>query len=249
MERERALPGRLSLRPVYKVSVDELRLRDNPTCKGKIGDDEVEVTVLATGGKGWLEPKNALASFSKFNPDEYKDLVDDGYEHSADYAILQIQTLTPKICLPLTETEIVEGQKLHAISYSCLQRKELRTSGQIPLFTEGIKTKGFKDSAYYKKLGEKRIQFYVEGIERKETFFSTLDIEKCGSGSALFDERLNIVGIATRVYKSSTEYEFGSLESISSAHILKELKLKRPTDFQKITSCTPVPSATSLANR
>jgi len=246
--RERALPGHFTLRPTFKVSVDEVRLKDI-TCKGKIGNKDVEVTVIATGGKGWLEPKNSLAAFSKRFPEEYKELVDEGFEHSADYAVLQVVNTKPKTCLPLVSVDVSEGETLHAVSFPCLKRDELRTSGQTPLYTSGVTTKGFKESEYFKKLGPRKIEFHVESVDRKETFFSTLDIEKCGSGSALFDDRLKIVGIATRVYKTSTRYESGGLESIRSSHILKELKNKRPADFEEITSCSAKSHASHEASQ
>ncbi len=249
LEREPAFPGRISLRPTYKVSVDELFLKSNPVCKGKLGDKEVDVVVIATGGKGWLEPRNGLAALSKASPDDYKELVDDGFEHGADYAVLQIPGLKPKACLPLTDNEIADGEILHAVSYPCVKRNGVQYTGGTPLYTSGAKTGSFKESAYYKKLGSSKIEFHVDSVERHETFFSDLDIEKCGSGTAVFDENLNIVGIATRVYKTSTKYETGALESIRSSHILKELKNKRPADLKSITSCSAPSAPTSLVSR
>ena len=235
----KAPSGEPRVRPIYtyKVTVDDLQLKDEVTCQGRIGSKRLDMVVVATGGKGWLTPKTSLAAFSKRFPDEYRALLDDGYEHGADFAVLKALVTKPPACLPLATESARVGQNLQAVSYPCLRREEIDVTGDRPLYTAGRRTQGFRDSAYFKARGEKRLSFDIASVERKETFFSSLDIEKCGSGTALLDERLNIVGIATRVYKSSTDYEDGSLEAIDVAHVLRELKSKRPADLKEMTSC------------
>ncbi len=199
--------------------------------------------VVLTGGKGWLTPKNTIAAFAKRFPDDYKRHLDSGYEHGYDFAILHIE---PSLgfpgaggnspCLPLAESAPRVGERLRAVSYACLNRDDLTSDGKTPLFTSGVRTKGFRESRFFKKLGSRA--FKPELVERKETFFSSLDLEKCGSGSAILDKESKIVGIATRVYKTSTNYEYGSLEAIDIAQAWRELSSKASgSQIKEMTTC------------
>ena len=233
----------------YKMTVEEDRVADGDVnCPGTLGAKHVDFKVILSGGRGWLVPSKTLASFSKKYPEEYSALLDDGYEHSGDFAVLQVMDgnkASASKCLALSRTGPLRGQALEAVSYPCLHRDELSTQGLTPLYTTGTKTAGFKDSTYYRELGEAHIPFRVSTVERKETFFSTLDMEKCGSGTALLSNDFSIVGVATRVYKSSLAYEKGSLEAVDSAAVLKELRARVPAYWREITTC----HASNVANQ
>jgi hypothetical protein len=223
----------------YKMTVDEDKVDEGIVCPGVIGDKKTDMQIVMTGGKGWLAPKETLAAFSKRFPAEYSALLNDGYEHSADFAIVQAVDIKAPSCLKLSQQGPVTNQTLHAVSYACLSREGLSTDGKTPLFTQGHRTSGFKSSEYFERLGPKRIPFQAAVVERKETFFSSLDMEKCGSGTAILDERSNVVGIATRIYKITNHYERGSLEAINVAQVWRDLMEKKSgSDIKEITTCS-----------
>lgn len=227
---------------VRKITVDDDRVDEGVECPARVGQKQVQMKVIMTGGKGWLAPKDKLALFSKKFPDDYKALLEDGYEHRGDFAIVQVQDQKSPACLSLTERAPEVGKPLQAVSFPCLRRGSLDVDGTVPLFTSGRRTSGFRQSEYFKSRGEARIPFDVKTVERGETFFSTLDIEKCGSGTALVDESMAIAGLATRVYKTSTRYESGSLEAIDVAQVWREIREKKSGgDLKEITGCKPHP--------
>ncbi len=234
--------------PTYKMTIAEEMLDDDGLdCPGTINGAQADVHLIMTGGRGWLAPSGSLASFSKEFPDEYRELLDEGYEHSGDFAILRAINIRPSSCLRLGAQSPHAGEKLHAVSFPCLSRLDIETGGTTALFTQGIRTSGFKQSQYYKELGPKKIAFDIESVERKETFFSTLDMERCGSGTAIVNSDFQIVGVATRVYKSSTQYEIGSVEAVDVAQITKELRERKAPDFKDITACSAASALPSMA--
>jgi hypothetical protein len=240
----RSKDGAVLVRPVhtFKVTVDDDRVNDGIDCPGILNQQRVNMRIVLTGGKGWLSPSNSLASFSKLFPDEYQELLNDGYEHLGDFAILQVLGAKNSACLNFSVKAPAVGRNVQAVSYPCLERPTFLASGETALYTRGSRTTGFKESDYYKSIGEAKIPFNISTVQRNDTFFSTLDIEKCGSGTAVLDDNLNIVGIATRVYKSSTLYERGSLEAIDIAEVWREIKEKKPALLKTMTSCTPAPN-------
>ena len=231
----------------YRVTVSDDRVDDGITCKGRVGDRKTDLRVVLTGGKGWLTPKDTLAEFSRRFPAAYKELLDQGYEHGYDFAILHddgvSMSLANPTCVQLAETAPATNEALHSISYACLSRDGLSAIGQTPLYTSGKKTEGIRSSELFKR-NKGKLPFEPALVERKETFFSTLDMEKCGSGTAILDDRLAVVGVATRVYKSSTEYERGSLEAVDVVQVWRDLREKKSSDaVDIITGCKPKPKS------
>lgn len=233
----------------YKMTVDDDKISDDVMCPGWLAGKKTQMRFITAGGKGWLAPKNTLAGFSQKFPDEFRTLLDEGYEHTGDFAIIKAEDTKPGACLPIAPRAPEAGKKMHAVSFPCLKRSEISATGETPLYTSGVRTKGFRESEYFRRHRGKSLPFRPDLIERKETFFSTLDIEKCGSGTALLDQQMRIVGIATRVYKSSTEYERGSLESIDVAHILQDLKGRGEETDTALASCQQTPHLRVPASR
>jgi hypothetical protein len=224
------------------MTVNEDKLDEGIECPGVIGNKSVVAKVILTGGKGWLSPKESVTAFAKENPDDYEKLLSDGYEHGYDFAILQTELPETASCLKLAEAAPKVGEALHTISYACMSRANETYNGTTALFTTGERTKGFRGSDFYKKRGPAGLPFKPELVERKETFFSSLDIEKCGSGSGIFDSQFRLVGIATRVYKSSTLYEYGSVEAVDIKQAWRDLFSKASgSQMKEITTCTPRP--------
>lgn len=222
---------------VYLMTVDEHRIDEGIECSGSMNGKPFIATVIMTGGKGWMTPKTRIAALAKQYPNEYRKLLDDGYEHGYDFAILKTTGATS--CLPLASSRPAVGDLLRAIPFACVDRKTWRASGQLALFTKGIRTEGFAKSEMYKSRGPASLPFSKELIDRPDTFFSSLDLEKCGSGTGIFDRKNRVVGVATRVYKSSTDYEFGSLEAVSTSRIAREIHDKLDTTVAKdILSCS-----------
>lgn len=226
------------------MTVNEDKLDEGISCPGVIGDRPVVAKVILTGGKGWLSPKESITAFAQANPDDYEKLLSDGYEHGYDFAILQTELPKTASCLPLAESAPKIGERLHTISYACMNRPNGTFNGKTALFTTGERTEGFKGSEYYRKRGPAGLPFKPELVERKDTFFSSLDIEKCGSGSGIFDNQFRLVGIATRVYKRSTLYEYGSVEAVDIKQAWRDLLSKaNGSQMKEITTCTPRPLA------
>ncbi len=227
----------------YKYSVDDERLSANDLiCPGLLGSRRQDFKIVLAGGKGWLSPKNALAEFSKREPAAYRSLLDEGYEHDTDFAVLQATGYKNKSCLSLAPEGPAENEKLQAIAYACVDRAEIKTEGHTPLYSRGRKTNGFRESEYFIARGPKGLEFDFSVLERKDIFFSSLDMEKCGSGTAILDERFNVRGVATRIYKTFDRFEKGSLESVSSARIWRELKAKKVESEWRQLVCEPRPS-------
>lgn len=224
------------------VTVNEDRLDEGIECPGTIGTNNIQAKIVLTGGKGWFSPKEAVTEFAKHNPEDYEKLLSDGYEHGYDFAILQTDLPKSAGCLSLAESAPKVGERLHTISYACLNRPNGSFDGRTALLTSGERTQGFRGSDYFRKRGPAGLPFKPEFVERKETFFSSLDIEKCGSGSGIFDNQFRLVGIATRVYKSSTGYEYGSVEAVDVKQTWRELFSKASgSQMKEITTCTPRP--------
>ena len=221
------------------MTVDEDKIDEGLECPVSIGNRKLTAKIILTGGKGWLAPKDTIADFAKRFPEDHKALLAQGYEHGFDFAILQVESLKTSACLPLARRAPAQGEKLAAISYSCLNRDDLYTDGKTALFTSGQRTAGFKTSEFFRTRGAQKLPFRPELIDGQPTFFSSLDIEKCGSGSGIFDSHSQLAGIATRVYKDSTNYEYGSVEAVDVAQVWKELNAKTSGSMTKeITNCS-----------
>jgi hypothetical protein len=245
LERYRSTPnGPIKTRKVYayKFSVDDERLSANDLiCPGLLGNQRQDFKIVLAGGKGWLAPKNALAEFSKRQPAAYRSLLDEGYEHDTDFAVLEATGYKNKSCLQLAADGPAENEKLQAIAYACVDRAEIKAEGQTALYSRGRKTNGFRESEYFKARSPKGLEFDSSVLERRDIFFSSLDMEKCGSGTAVLDERFNVRGVATRIYKTFDRFEKGSLESVSSARIWRELKAKKVESEWRKLVCDPQP--------
>ena len=223
------------------MTVDEEKIDEGVSCPMQIGKRKVNAKIILTGGKGWFFPKDSLAAFAKKYPEDHQALLDSGYEHGYDFAILQIESATTPNCLTLAQQAPSTGEPLKSISFSCVDRNDTYFDGKVPLFTSGHRTAGFKTSDFYKSAGIKGLPYKTDFIDRKDTFFSSVDIEKCGSGSGLFDSQSRLAGIATRVYKSSTAYEYGAVEAVNVSQVWHELFAKmNGSQMKEVTSCKPL---------
>lgn len=236
----------------YLMTVNDDRVDEGLECAGHLNGKPFTATVVMTGGKGWITPKARVPALAKQAADEYRKLLDDGYEHDFDFAVLKTSRPLNAGCLPLSEQIPAVGDTLRAIPYACVDRQKWKAERKLALFTSGSRTEGFKKSRLYQSRGPAALPIEASWIDRKETFFSNLDLEKCGSGSGLFDDKNHLVGVATRVYKSTTDYEYGSLEAIGSPQIAREIKRKLDVAQAKdamtcsLTSGLPVPQPAQI---
>lgn len=175
---------------VFKRFRTDAIKRDNIHCEVKINGVKKTARLVAAG-KGRLFPYSPDRLKSPKLRSQYRELQDQGVWAASDFAVLQLIDQPKTQCLPLGSRAPEIGEKLRAISYTCISAhsQPQNPGGDVPFYTEGI----VATPDFY--VGQNGRDMLTDGSTPKNTFWSNLAAESCSSGSSALGSDGTILGV------------------------------------------------------
>jgi V8-like Glu-specific endopeptidase len=138
---------------------------------------------------------------------------DQGYSSGGDFAIIQIPEFKGRSCYRMTTKEVTSNAKLHSIAYPCLKED----GKDWPQRRKTKKNTFFPKGKLYETL------YIPQG-----SIISELNMEVCNSGSSLFNEANEIVGVIHSGYLEDTDNTSRAMSiSVNRIYELLPPKIRR----------------------
>ncbi len=204
-------------------------------------------TVIATA-PGFLSQMEERG-FRAINPERYDELVALGFTSRGDFVILEVPELAGRPCRPLARELPRAGEPVASASFpSATTRPDGANSDGVAKYrTAGRVTSGIADNACLQEWAktaapaeyDRRLKSLRENFDEPGSFMTDTDAVPGSSGSGIWNERGEIVGILTNAYRHAAttnrntdepnaRYCAGSSLALSGARIYELIEALAP---------------------
>lgn len=218
-----------------KQSFEQMEFDQSGSCAivvpNTFGISIVPISIVAVGTTRMMD-NNELMRIGIFNIEDAYYLKEIGYTAPAgkgDFAIIKIPVNKNKLkCAKIANGPPKPGEYVWNLSFPTFERDGIQSIKGKAYYTNGYITTGVLDSVRIKALhdNDPMRNFYPKYFNENEMFYGTLDGEGGSSGSGIFNEKNEIIGVYVSSLKPRNVYAEGTTRGISTYSIVKELESK-----------------------
>jgi hypothetical protein len=195
---------------------------------------------LIGGSQGFMTPMEQ-SSLSLMDKSLYSDFLNLNYFYNGDFLIIKEEVEAPTACATLSRETVHVGEYLYYDGYPAQTtgRPEKGNSDGFSMqHSEGKRSKTIVDNSCIHQYLDAKDLIYK--YNRENIILSDLDVVPGASGSALRNQKGEIVGLINSVYGPGVDihkqYCSDSVVSVSSDFIIKTLK-NQVGEIQEIFDC------------